>query len=229
MAAGNNGNTPGGSMNNNSKQSGLSWSQPSSAKPVSTLLGSSAAAKSVNAPKPMTVAATQKGGRKSFMIFAGGLLVGGLLAWSWFSLVSDRAITATENNPTPTEEGGTTGSTNTKGNSLPGSTIGNEALVVPPTQDAGLSVAISSATVTTPTWVVVYESLNGVRGNALGAALFFPETKSRTINLLRATTPGKTYFVGRNVDNGDKQFSLANDKPVLNAAGKPVYAEFKTR
>jgi hypothetical protein len=76
---------------------------------------------------------------------------------------------------------------------------------------------------------VVYESKIGVRGNALGAALFFPEGGDRTINLLRATVAGQTYLVGRHVDNGDKQFSLTNDQPVVNAAGNPLYAEFKTR
>ncbi|MDP4020887.1 MAG: hypothetical protein Q8P58_02510, partial [Candidatus Adlerbacteria bacterium] len=119
--------------------------------------------------------------------------------------------------------------TSTSGAALPGAVISNEALVVPSPQNAGLSVMVSSATVTSPTWVVVYESKNGVRGNALGAALFFPQDGDKTINLLRATTAGQTYFVGRHVDNGDKQFSLTLDKPVVNAAGSPVYVEFRAR
>ena len=76
---------------------------------------------------------------------------------------------------------------------------------------------------------MVYESNNGVRGNALGAALFFPQGGAKTVNLLRTTQAGKTYFVGRHVDNGDKQFSLTLDQPVVNAAGNPVYVEFRTR
>lgn len=121
-----------------------------------------------------------------------------------------------------------TGSTSS-GTLLPGSVVSSEALVVPSPQDAGLSVAVSSANVSAPTWVVVYESKNGVRGNALGAALFFPGGQTKTVNLLRATTAGQSYLVGRHVDNGDKQFSLTLDQAVVNGAGQPMYTEFRTR
>jgi hypothetical protein len=168
------------------------------------------------------------------LLFAGGIVVGGLLAWSWFSLTP--AETGTEENVTPAagegaENAGSPNPSTGTGNpsALPGSTIGNEALVVPSPQDAGLLVMVTSASVTSPTWVVVYESQNGVRGNALGAALFFPGGGAKNVNLLRATQSSKTYFVGRHVDNGDKQFSLTNDKAVVNAANNPVYVEFKTR
>ncbi len=227
----NNSGTQGGNQNN-PKQSGLSWSQPSSAKPVSTITGTaSAQVKSQPMLKPATPA-KEKGTRRPFVIFAAGVVVGGLLAWSWFSAVPESAV-VTENTPPAasgsTGENSATVPANTSGAALPGAVINNEALVVPSPQDAGLSVAVTNATVSSPTWVVVYESNNGVRGNALGAALFFPQGGTRTIKLLRATTAGKTYLIGRHVDNGDKQFSMTLDKPVVNAAGNPVYAEFKTR
>ena len=230
--------TQGSSQNNSSRQSGLSWSQPSSvAKPVQTgTPGTASAPKITPTLKPATSAAAtaQGSSRRTFLLFAGGVVVGGLLAWSWFFLTP--AETGSEEDVTPAagegaENAGAQDSGTNTGNpsALPGSTVGNEALVVPSPQDAGLSVMVTSTSVTSPTWVVVYESQNGVRGNALGAALFFPGGATKTINLLRATTPARTYFVGRHVDNGDKQFSLTNDKAVVNAAGNPVYVEFRTR
>jgi hypothetical protein len=170
------------------------------------------------------------------MLFAGGVLVGGLLAWSWFSLTPTK-IATNEDGLTPVT--GAEAGTNTEsarasgggsvGGTLPGSIIASEALVVPSPQDAGLSVMISSASVSVPTWVVVYDSKNGTRGNALGAALFFPGGGAKSVKLLRATESGKTYLVGRHVDNNNKQFSLTDDRPVTNAAGNPVYVEFRTR
>jgi len=46
---------------------------------------------------------------------------------------------------------------------------------------------------------------------------------------LRGTVAGKTYLVGRNVDNGNKIFSLQEDGPVVDTAGKPIYRTFEVR
>jgi len=215
---------------NNSKQSGLSWSQPGgAAKPAQT--GPASAPKSSPLLKPATPAPAAQSGnsRKTFLLLAGGVVVGGLLAWSWFSVMPAGTVTEGEGTLATGEEAGANGASTGGTVALPGTVIGNEALTVTTPQDAGLSVMVSEASVTVPTWVVVYESSNGVRGNALGAALFFPGGGAKTINLLRATTEGRVYLVGRHVDNGDKQFSLTNDQPAVNAAGNPVYVEFRTR
>jgi hypothetical protein len=86
--------------------------------------------------------------------------------------------------------------------------------------------------VSQPTWVVIYEDHAGVPGNALGAALFLPQSgnaaQSGTVELLRGTLPGQTYFAGEALDDGDKVFSLASDKPVRDAQGNPVLVEFTT-
>ncbi len=234
-------NTPG--RENTPRQSGLSWSQPAStARPSQT--GATAGSSSSSQPKfiaspPRTTAPAQPSSRRGMLLFSSGVLVGGLLAWSWFSLSPEGAVTT--NNDTNVPAAGTAatggGSAPTPGAgaaggaALPGSTIGSESLVVPSPQEEGLSVQITSASVSAPTWIVVYESFNGTRGNALGAALFFPENNNtnKSIKLLRATVPNRIYFVGRNVDNGDKKFSTTLDKPVTNAAGNPAYVEFRVR
>src|SRR3989344_3080802 len=211
-------NTPGtqGSQNNPPRQSGLSWSQPAStARPSQT--GAPATSSSSSPPKFISspvrpVAQAQPSSRRGMLLFTSGVVAGGLLAWSWFSL-SPATITVSEGTGAPTggtaatggEAAPTTGAGAAEGIALPGSTIGSESLVIPSPQDAGLSVQITSAAVSAPTWVVVYESRNSVRGNALGAALFFPQDGAKSVKLLRATMPNQTYFVGRHVDNGDKQ------------------------
>jgi len=92
-------------------------------------------------------------------------------------------------------------------------TTQDSVLTVPASQKAGMSVAVAKATVSKPTWVVVYDSVGGKPGNALGAQLVF---KSGAVNiaLLRSTVAGKTYFVGERVDNGDHKYSKTNDASV---------------
>ncbi len=90
---------------------------------------------------------------------------------------------------------------------------------------------LSAIDVSVPTWVVVYDNKNGVRGNALGAALFTPTSAKGAVylTLLRATTAGQTYLIGRNVDNGDQIFSLQTDGPVVDTTGAPIYQTLEVR
>lgn len=93
-----------------------------------------------------------------------------------------------------------------------------------------MQVSVTSATVSTPTWLVVYESSNGQPVRILGAAMFFPENngKGGTIPLLRATQPGQTYVVGERTDNGDHMLSLTADAPVADSSGNAMWSSFKT-
>lgn len=218
---------------NTNKPAGLSWSQPQSAKPVSAFTSPASKPTATTTPKSIPAPTSSNAG-KFIALFVAGAIVGGVLTWGWYTLQPAPTTTAqntptntTGTNNTPTLPTGTIGGTNT----TPVGTVGSsDNLSVAAEQNAGLAVAITSAPVTEPTWVVVYETTaNGERGNALGAALFFPETKSRNINLLRPTLAGKTYLVGKRVDNGDKDFSMTLDKPTLNAAGQPLYVQFKAR
>lgn len=98
-------------------------------------------------------------------------------------------------------------------------------LLIMSPQAAGTSVTISKAIVAEPTWIVVYENNNGTAGNALGAALFFPDRQSGTVELLRATVSGKSYLVAKQVDNGDHRFSLRDDQ-LLSEGGEVQWVSF---
>lgn len=237
-------NSQGNQQNSTSnKPAGLSWSQPPK-QTTSPLLGSSSAkfstptssatVKNAFTAKPVAANGPK---RKGFTLFLMGAVVGSMLTWVYYSLNSQQEIAQQTTTPTTEQKVGSTGGTSqTTGTSATGTTGtvttspigGTGSIVLPNPQPAGLKVEITSAPVTVPTWVVVYEVINGTRGNVLGAGYFLPTTKSRSINLLRATVPGKTYWVGKRIDNGDKDFSSA-DQTVLNAAGQPLYVEFTAR
>lgn len=225
------------------KPAGLSWAQPSAQKPGNTT--SSAQQKPFTPPllKPTTPVVPQhkmtgqnSGMGRTVGIFASGIIIGFLLGWGWTaSRPADTAKTATSTTTTKTSTSGTTGS------SAVGSNIGvtssgaitaasNADLTVPSPQDAGFQVAIANASVSAPTWVVVYDNVNGVPGGkALGAMVFFPTTRSGAIELLRGTLPGGKYFVGELLDDGDFVFSTQNDKPVRDAEGNPLWVSFETK
>jgi hypothetical protein len=94
-----------------------------------------------------------------------------------------------------------------------------------------MDVVITSANVTAPTWVVVYELAGNKPARALGATLFFPEYngKGGVVSLLRATQPGTTYFVGQATDDGDHIFTLHKDKDVTDISGNLAGVTFKTK
>lgn len=233
-------NQQGNQQNSSNKPAGLSWSQPP--KPsTSPLLGSSA---SKVAPASAQSAAAKSGTLKQaeavtsrgrlVSIFLAGAAVGALFVWGYYTFDANDTVvreeTETTNVPVPAapEPPGVSNASGQTGSAsgVTSSASGTGGIVLPNPQPAGLKVDITSAPVAVPTWVVVYEVINGQRGNALGAGYFTPATGARSINLLRATEPGKVYWVGKRVDNGDKDFTSA-DQPVLNAAGQPLYVEFR--
>ncbi len=106
---------------------------------------------------------------------------------------------------------------------------GSDTLSVPTPQDAGMTVLVSSVVVSLPTWVVIYEDINGKPGNVLGAGLFSHGRESGSVELLRETLHGKTYYAGQIRDDGDMLYSVQNDVAVRDADGNLVLVQFKTR
>ena len=228
-------------QNNQNKGGGLSWSQPARSSGENSF-------KSVGANKPTPQAAqkapaapaslstTNNGGtstRTLALLIAGAIVLGLLLGWAFFGSGERTPEGGTTTTSTEENTGGASTSTeeeqNGTGVSVGSGSAGRDSFTVPPTQPAGLTVAVSQASVSGNTWIVVYESANGERGNALGAALFMPEKASGVIRLLRTTVAGQTYFVGHHRDNGDRKFSLENDQPALGTDGEPVYVEFRAQ
>lgn len=155
-------------------------------------------------------------------LLVGGIIVGVLLAAAWSSVrnrgeVPDVAALTAEVASTSTSTAAATKTTPTE----PPLTVND--------QPAGPSVTISRLNIARPTWVVVYVSREGKPGSALGARLFFAGDKQGKVGLLRSTERGQSYFVGLSVDNGDRAFSLSEDKPLADADGGPLWATFTAR
>lgn len=246
-------NTGPSSNQGGSKSGGLSWSTPSPAKTTpqqNPLLGTTKPAQS---PLPTTKTTpvsppiitrakiqNESTGKKSMSTFIGGVIVGALLMWGWNGLFSNTAPTNTDVKNTATASGNTKETTTATANNTtiggsgasktPTTVIGDN-LVIPSSQDAGMSVMVTSATVSAPTWLVVYEVYQGKPYRALGATMFFPEYngKSGTISLQRTTTPNTTYFVGQSLDSGDHKFTPHVNKEVLDIAGNMIGVTFSTK
>jgi hypothetical protein len=204
----------------NQQKPTLSWSQP--AVTANTNNKPAATTPAASAPSASKAVASEVSNMGTYIgIFVAGVVIGALLGWGITG-----SSTGTNNTSTATN---TASSTNTTGGvNLTGSTVGasGSSVSLSSSQSAGFAVAITKAPVTQPTWLVVYEDRNGAPGNAIGAGLFFPGSPSGTIQLLRATLPGKSYFVGQSVDNGDKVFSLESDKKVTDNNGTALYTQF---
>lgn len=161
-------------------------------------------------------------------MFAGGVIVGVLLAWGWAAAMNRGSVASTASSTVASTEVGSETSSNTNSNSSPVLAQGsmNESLDVSSPQKAGESVDIANASITKPTWIVVYDDSAGKPGNALGAKLFFTSGPG-IVTLLRSTVAGKTYLVGKYVDNGDHKYSKSTDTQVLNSDGTPELTSFK--
>jgi hypothetical protein len=191
-----------------------------------------------SAPQPtLTPAASSTG--KSVGLVVGGIILGVLLAWAFSAMRGGSA------NDTTTGTATSTASTTAKAPTAPtapsvlsgssqsavtdtgivGTTAAN---LIINSQAAGKTVTVSKAVVSQPTWVVVYETLNGQPSRALGAALFFPGAQTGSVQLLRATTAGKTYLATLQTDNGNRKFELHQDPMVIDG-GKPVWVTFQAQ
>lgn len=96
-------------------------------------------------------------------------------------------------------------------------------------QVASTSVQVAQATLSTSSWLVVHEITDGHVGNALGAARRDPGTHTAiTIELLRSTETARPYMLVLYQDNGNKEFDLRGDIPIVDKNGDPVIQRFET-
>jgi hypothetical protein len=156
--------------------------------------------------------------------------------WGWSALTPDAAApNSTNTTGNNTNVIGSSTATNSSGSGAAvGSTppaISNTGEIDIATQAAGSQVMVTDATVSVPTWLVVYELANGVPVRALGATMFFPEYngKGGIISLVRPTEPNTSYFVGQSLDTGDHTFTLHKNREVTDSNGKMVGTTFKTQ
>ncbi len=232
--------------NQGSKQSGLSWSSPqgtqgASASPL--LGGTKLAAQPAVAPKPTATTSTSRSRpmpegttTRTAGVFLAGMVVGALLMWGWSALTPSTTVPNNTNTTGSNTNitGGNTATNNSNSGAAVSSTssaVSNTGEIDVATQAAGSQVMVTDATVSAPTWLVVYELANGVPVRALGATMFFPEYngKGGIITLVRPTESNKTYFVGQSLDTGDHTFTPHKNKEVTDSNGSMVGTTFKTQ
>ena len=199
------------------KQGGLSWSTPAqNPMPVQKMSA---------VPKVQVMPAPASSSAKYITMVVLGIIAGVIIAWGWSALRSPKESASTSPATSTAASAYTDTGIDTSAVPALGSASG---LVIASPQIAGNSVAVAAAAVSSPTWIVVYENNSGKPGNALGAALFFPESKSGTVELLRATTAGKSYLAAKQVDNGDRKFSLKDDQ-FLTENGEVQWISFEVK
>lgn len=95
-------------------------------------------------------------------------------------------------------------------------------------QAAGRSVKVSQIVLEAPGWIAIRDDINGQPGpRILGAKLFDKGTNTGTVELLRATESGKSYFAIIHTDDGSfKNFDSKLDKPLLDDSGNQIMVKF---
>lgn len=106
--------------------------------------------------------------------------------------------------------------------------IGDSDLISVNAQSAGYTVTIAHVVLSANGWVAVHEVINGdVIGNILGAARRDAGSyDSVAVELLRSTEAGKSYAAILYQDNGNKEFDLSADLPLIDANGNPIVKRF---
>ena len=93
-------------------------------------------------------------------------------------------------------------------------------------QTTGMTIAVSSLTLSQPGWIAVRDS----SGRTLGAAWF--DTGTRTgvsVPLLRGTSAGQSYQALLYADDGDHQFDLRSDILITNSDGSVAGTTFSVQ
>jgi hypothetical protein len=195
---------------------------------------------SATVPPARGMDADKEGGNAKVVVsFLLGVAIGG--AGMWFaagdggSVPADTDTTVEEGDNMETMEtvAGTLLDGSTPISDLGASTVpleklpdGTGASVIVKDQVAGDKVVLDSVTFGVGGgWVVVHETEGQWLGRALGARRFDAGSAKGEVSLLRNTAEGKVFQVMLYADNGDKQFSLETDKPLV-VDGKAVGATF---
>jgi hypothetical protein len=105
---------------------------------------------------------------------------------------------------------------------------GDNGLVVKD-QAPGSKVMVDSVKLKSPGWVAIHDNVKGQPGRILGAVLFDKGSATGTVELLRGTVAGKTYFAVLHHDDGDyKNFNPRTDSVLVDTAGAPIMVQFST-
>lgn len=92
-------------------------------------------------------------------------------------------------------------------------------------QAAGETVAISQATLKSPSWIAIKDTT----GRILGAGWFAQSGENLSVPLLRATKAGDVYQAVIYADDGDKKFDFHADTLLTSSEGAPVSSTFRAQ
>lgn len=163
-------------------------------------------------------------GQKTIVAFVVGLLIGGMLVWAFSGPTADAPTSQTDNEETEQVEneensetdavsGADENGSETSNEEAPVLQVG-EGKVTVQDQKAATSVKLSSATYpVSEGWIGVREYNNDQLGYILGVVRF-SESQGlipSEITLQRSTTAGNRYAIVIFTEDGDFNFSLAND------------------
>ncbi|PIR86454.1 hypothetical protein COU13_00860 [Candidatus Kaiserbacteria bacterium CG10_big_fil_rev_8_21_14_0_10_43_70] len=96
-------------------------------------------------------------------------------------------------------------------------------------QLAGDNVTVKNLVIPEAGWVVVHEFVEDTIANALGATRVDPgEYDIVIVELLRSSIPESTYVVTLYSDNGNREFEINADTPMVDNKGKVILMEFET-
>lgn len=164
--------------------------------------------------------------KKTIIAFVSGLLIGGLMAFVFTSLPADKVAEESnekENSEMETEADSSALEAEEEEKTAVATTVkinvGSADLKISD-QAAGSSITIDRVTYPTSTgWIGVRDYENGQMTGLLGVARWSEGEglSPAVIPLMRTTVAGRTYAVIFYSDNGDKEFSLANDVQIQGA------------
>jgi len=165
---------------------------------------------------------------KKGMTFLAGLVVGILSIYLWGQISDSRADTAvldmhTVDSTNKTQKNDESADATKKG------AVQSYGDIQVVDQVSGGTVQVANVNMPKLGWVVVHEIRDGIIYNALGASLRDAgEHSDIAVYLLRHIVPGAEYAVVLYEDDGDRQFSMASDAPIIDADGGFVMSKFKT-
>ena len=165
----------------------------------------------------------QDNNQKNIIIATVSFIIGFCLAWL---ITANRVAQVASNELLP---GASSTDTSTGTSNLPVDVTTSTANSISVSnQKAGAEVTIDQVVLQNTGWVVIHEDSNGMPGKILGAQLFDPGTGSGTVELLRGTLPGGTYYAMLHSDNGDRAFDPKKDLPLTDQGGAPIMQTFQT-
>lgn len=186
---------------------------------------------------------TQKN-QKTVVAFIAGLLIGGLLVWVFSIAPQERKngelkMEGDFSEVDDSSEEGKGGDTETPANKQAEmktpviAAVQGAGSIVVDDQTSGSVVKLGAVTFPVDAgWVVVHETnTDGALGNALGASRFGLKDGlvPTQIELLRATSAGKTYKVVFYSENGDKVFDKKDDARITAEGGAAIEDAFTAK